>query len=208
MIVYWPLWAALRVIFLLGLRVRVQGLDNVPRSGPFVLCSNHVSWLDPMLLGAILPRQVFYMAKHEIFVSPPAALLLRTVGAFPVRRHYADRRALRWALQLLRRGRAVAVFPEGTRSRDGRLGPGEPGAALLAVSSGARIVPAAICGAYRPGELEVRFGAPFHLPIPPGTQRLTAAQLRALANEHIMGRVAALIAKGCASVQVVAAGRT
>lgn len=191
MILYWSLWATFRVFFGVGLRVRVEGLEHVPRRGPFVLCSNHKSWLDPILLGTTLPRQLFYMAKQEIFTSLPAALILRTVGAFPVRRHHADRHALRKALALLGGGRAVAMFPEGTRSRDGSVGRAQPGAALLALASGAEVVPVAICGEYRPGRLVVRFGRPFSL-IEPGRDHWSSTELRALADEKIMGAVRAL----------------
>ncbi len=192
MILYWFLWGTLRLFFVLGLRVRVEGLEHVPRRGAFVLCSNHTSWVDPVLLGTLLPRQVFYMAKEEIFASPPAALVLRTLGAFPVRRHHADRGALRTALALLGGGRAVAVFPEGTRSRDGSLGRAQPGVALLAVVSGAEVLPVAICGEYRPGRLVVRFGPTFRLS-DPGRARWTSRELRTLAEERIMGAVRALL---------------
>lgn len=192
MILYWLVWLALRVFFLFGMRVRVEGMEHVPRSGPFVLCSNHVSWIDPLLLGALLPRKLFYMAKKEMFTSPLLALVLRTVGAFPVRRHQADRRALRTALDLLGGGRAVAVFPEGTRSRDGSLGRAQPGAALLALHSGARVLPVAICGRYRRGGITVRFGPTFHVAAP-RQARPSSLELRAVADQQIMGAVRALL---------------
>lgn len=192
MILYWFCWLVLRFYFFLCLRLRVQGSENIPRRGSFVLCSNHISWLDPLMLGAAVPRQLFYMTKAEAFVSPAAAMVLRTVGAFPVRRHTADRKAIRRALDLLKDGRIVAVFPEGTRSRDGRLGRAEPGAALLAAWSGADIVPVAITGRYRWGRISVRFGRPFRLKVPEG-RRPSREDLDQMAEEQIMGAVGALI---------------
>ncbi len=192
MILYWFCWIVLRFYFFLLLRLRLHGLENVPRQGSFVLCSNHISWLDPLMLGAAVPRQLFYMTKAEAFATPAAAMILRTVGAFPVRRHTADRKALRRALDLLEGGRIVAVFPEGTRSRDGRLGHAEPGAALLAAWSGAEIVPVAISGRYRPGRISVRFGPAFRLKTPEG-RRPSRDDLDQMAQEQIMGAVGALL---------------
>lgn len=197
MILYWFSWIVLRVYFVMIMRVRVEGRENIPPSGSFVLCSNHVSWLDPLLLGAMFPRRLYYMTKVEAFASPLAALILRTVGAFPVRRHAPDRGAIRRALDLLRTGRTVAVFPEGTRSRDGRLGPAEPGAALLALWSGTQVLPVAISGAYRPGRLRLRYGPVFRLSRP-DNRRHSGEALRRLADEEIMGRVAALLPGGAA----------
>ncbi len=192
MILYWVLRVLLRAIFLGLVRVRVEGAGHLPRKGGVVLCSNHISWLDPLLLGALLPRRLFYMTKVEAFASPAASAVLRTVGAFPVHRHRGDRRALRHALDLLESGRIVTVFPEGTRSRDGRLGRAEPGAALLAAWSGKPIVPVAISGRYGPGRLTLRCGAPFELRLPEG-RKPSSAELHAIAEDQIMGAVRALL---------------
>jgi len=195
MILYWFCWIVLRFFFVVILRLRVEGRENIPRSGSFVLCSNHVSWLDPLLLGAMFPRRLYYMTKVEAFASPVAGMILRTVGAFPVRRHAPDRGAIRRALDLLSNGRTVAVFPEGTRSRDGQLGRAEPGAALLAVWSGAEVLPVAISGSYRPGRLRLRYGSGFRL-TRPDNRRHSGETLQRLADEEIMGRVAALLPGG------------
>lgn len=193
MILYWFCWIVLRVYFVVFLRIRVQGQENIPRNGPVILCSNHVSWLDPLLLGAMGPRRLFYMTKAEAFASPLAALILRTVGAFPVRRHTADRGAIRKALELLHRGKTVALFPEGTRSRTGSLGKAEPGAALLALWSESDVLPVAICGDYRPGRLYLRYGPTFRVRRP---DRQSGSDLRSIADEQIMGAVAALLPDG------------
>ncbi|EKP93891.1 lysophospholipid acyltransferase family protein [Thermaerobacter subterraneus] len=151
------------LLFALGYRWDVRGLENVPARGPLLVIANHFSWLDPPLVGTVLPRKVHFMAKQELFHSPVAAWVLRRLGAFPVRRGQPDRWALRHALTLLGQGKVVGLFPEGTRSR-GPLRPFEPGAALLAVKSGAPVLPVAITGPYRLGRrVRVRIGRPFRV---------------------------------------------
>lgn len=148
------------LLFALVYRWDVRGLEHVPRGGPLLVVANHFSWLDPPLVGTVLPRKVHFMAKQELFRYPLFGWLLRRLGAFPVRRGHPDRQALRHSLDLLRRGEVVGLFPEGTRSR-GFLGPFEPGAGLLAVRSGAPVLPVAIDGPYRIGRrIRVRIGPP------------------------------------------------
>jgi len=152
------------VIFAVFYRWDVRGRENVPREGPVLLCANHFDWWDPLLVGTAASRPVFFMAKEELFRYPVLGTLLPKVGAFPVRRGTPDRRALRAALELLAQGQVVGIFPEGTRSRDGRLLPAQPGAAMLAVRSRAPVVPVAIAGPYRLFRpIRVRFGEPFEL---------------------------------------------
>lgn len=153
-----------QLVFSVLYRWDVRGREHVPAEGPVLICANHIAWWDPPLVGTAMPRPVFFMAKEELFRYPVLGTLLPRVGAFPVRRGTADRRALKTALEHLAQGRAVGIFPEGTRSRDGRLLPAEPGAALLAVRSRAPVVPVAICGPYRPFRpIRVRIGEPFAL---------------------------------------------
>ena len=148
------------LLFSLAYRWEVRGREHVPAEGPLLVVANHFSWLDPPLVGTVLPRKVHFMAKQELFRNPLVARILRRLGAFPVRRGQPDRWALRHALQLLQEGRVVAMFPEGTRSR-GPLGPFEPGAALVALKSGAPVLPVAIAGPYRlGGRVRVRIGPP------------------------------------------------
>lgn len=125
---------------------RWYGAEHVPERGAVVLACNHLSNLDPVLLGAACPREISYLAKIELFRVPIIGSLIRRYGAIPLRRGAADPEALRLARRVLESGCVLALFPEGTRSRDGVLKPFRFGAARLALRHGAALVPAAIVG--------------------------------------------------------------
>ena len=165
----------LRTVF----RFRLEGAEHEPPTGPLVIVSNHTSDLDPLVVGAALRRRVHFMAKVELFRSPLVRWWVTACGAFPVRRGEADRQAWRTAREILERGGALVMFPEGTRGASVRdLRPPEPGAALLALRTGATILPVAIAGtdavlprgAHRLSRaaIAVRVGVPIH---PNGTTR-------------------------------------
>jgi 1-acyl-sn-glycerol-3-phosphate acyltransferase len=128
---------------------RVSGRRNVPMHGPVIIAPNHISYLDPPIVGSAFDRQIFFMAKVELFEVPFLGWLIRQCGAFPVRRGVADRAALRQADELLHGGEAVRVCPEGTRSEDGRLVPAELGIAMLALRTGAPVLPIGVDGTDR-----------------------------------------------------------
>jgi 1-acyl-sn-glycerol-3-phosphate acyltransferase len=130
-------------------RLRIEGAEHLPRTGPVLAIANHASAVDPPIAGLALRRPARIMAKEELLRIPLVGAFLRSGGAFPVRRGEADRRALRMALEFLAQGDVVLMFPEGTRSPNGRLGPVHPGAALLALRAGAPVLPIAIVGGHR-----------------------------------------------------------
>jgi len=180
-------------------RRELRGSDNVPNEGPLIVVANHLSMADPPILSAILHRRIVYMAKEESFRHPIQGPLVRGFGAFPVRRGRLDRRALRSAEQVLSEGLALGMFPEGTRSRTAQLQLGHPGTALIALRSGAPLLPVALTGTekvlgprllFGRVRITVSVGKPFSLP--PVDGRLTKAQL-ASATEVIMARVAELL---------------
>lgn len=169
---YWVARGIIRALGRLFLRWEIEGLENLPRTGPVLLAINHISALDPLLGGAAVNRKVHFMAKAELFRSAPLRALLRQLGAFPVRRGEADRNAIRQALALLKAGEVVGIFPEGTRSPDGRLQQAQTGIALLARRAGAAVVPMAIAGSGgilpkgrwlpRPARVRVVIGPPIY----------------------------------------------
>lgn len=144
------LFVAARVFVLPGLRVgirmKVFGLDNVPKRGGALVICNHLGWFDPVLLMAAAPRPILWMAKAEFVKYPILRWFAMQAGAFPVRRGQADRQALRHAQGLLDDGMLVGMFPEGTRSKSGGLKEPFGGASLVALRSHAPIIPCALVG--------------------------------------------------------------
>ena len=128
--------------------LRVYGTERVPLTGGLVVAANHFSWIDPPALGAVSPRTLFYMAKVEAHRVPGLGQLMRTFGAFAVRRGESDRDAVRTMRQIVREGNALGMFAEGTRQRAGVPGPVQPGAAMVAITEGVPVVPAAIHGSH------------------------------------------------------------
>ena len=113
--------ALFRFIFTVFFRMRAIGMENVPTQGAVVLCGNHTSLLDPPLLGTPLRRKVHFMAKAELFDIPVFGSIISKVGAFPVKRGGVSRESIRLAVQLLRDGNMLGVFPEGSRSNAGGM---------------------------------------------------------------------------------------
>lgn len=187
----------LRVLY----RVRVDGRENVPAHGRVLVYANHIHAWDPPVVGCVLNRQVFFMAKHELFAYPILRPLLIALGAFPVKRGQADRTAMRRAMTLLEQERVVGMFPEGTRRRDGRLGKAAPGAVLLAVHCKAPLLPIAIKGPYRLFRpLRVRIGKPFEL-AEFYDRKLSAGDLER-AGEILMQKLAEMLQESAPTVQL------
>lgn len=184
---------------------RIEGLEHLPREGPFILVANHCSQGDPPLLGWAtgyqIGRVVHFMAKEEMRRWPVIGWLAERSGVFFVRRGEGDRASQRTALAILASGEPIGIFPEGTRSRDGRMREARPGAALLAIRSGALVVPVGIAGTHRmfPGRSRLphrtrvtfRIGRPFTLPHQ-ATGRLDRAALDT-GTQRITDEIAALL---------------
>ena len=151
-------------------RIEVEGVENLPRVGPAIVAANHTSFLDAGILGTVLPRKVHFLVLSEMMRMRRLGWFYRGMETIPLERGRGDHTPIRRALEVLRAGRVLGIFPEGGRSRDGRLRRPREGAALLARKSDAPVVPTAIEGAYeafppgrrwpRPRKIRVRFGAP------------------------------------------------
>jgi 1-acyl-sn-glycerol-3-phosphate acyltransferase len=171
----------LKPLFLLVFRPHVRGRENVPDSGPFIIASNHLSFIDSMAIPLMSPRRVGYLAKAEYFTTPGIGgwftrTLFTALGALPVERqtHRAAQEALDTAMTVLKAGGGFGIYPEGTRSRDGRLARGKTGVAWLALTADCPVVPVGVLGTDRiqpigarwprPHRFTVVFGEPLTFP--------------------------------------------
>lgn len=149
------------VLFKILFKIKVIGKENIPKNGPVIICSNHISNYDPPTVGMTAPRTIHFMAKEELFEKKGLGFILRNVNAFPVKRGMRDRNALRKGLKLLDEGKILGLFPEGTRSKDGVVKKGLAGAGFFAMRSNATVIPCAIIGQYeRSKPLTVIYGNP------------------------------------------------
>lgn len=121
--------------------LRYEGLENIPEKGGFILCSNHISMFDPILVAIRVKPQCFFMAKEELFRFKPLSFLIRALGAFPVSRGKGDTGAIEKAAEIVESGGVLAIFPEGHRSKDGKLLKLKSGAVVVASMTGADLLP-------------------------------------------------------------------
>jgi len=194
-----------RVYFRLYHRGRVENASYLPDEGGFILASNHVSFLDPPLLGQACRREAFYMARDTLFRHPVANWVLTKWNCVPINRDRGDLGALRTMLRMLGEGKAVLMFPEGTRSRDGKLQEARAGIGMIVVKSGAKVVPMRILGTDkalprgatlpRPAKITVKFGEPFAYSLPPDFEKMRGDDQKAVyldIGREIMRRISEL----------------
>jgi len=143
--------------------LKVHGKHNIPKRGGALLISNHQSYLDPVLLGVQIERQISFIAKSELFEHPALAWLIKMLNTFPVRRGQSDVSAMKEALRRIHEGQILTMFPEGTRTTDGNLLPMQPGIALLVKRAQVPVIPAVIDGSSKAWPRKTKF--PLHHPI-------------------------------------------
>ena len=202
--------AVMRLLF----RLEGRGSEHVPKHGPVLLVANHSSFLDPPLVGGMAPRPLAFMAKAELFRVPLFGALIRRLNARPVRREGTDAGALRTALRILQEGGVLLMFPEGTRGAEGVLREPKPGAAMLAVMSGAPVVPVFIQGSGRawprgrtlprPAKVVVTFGPPEVFERRDANGRKTDYEI---VSRRMMGAIERLAGGGLETDEVTTAGR-
>jgi len=179
-------------------RYRDSGREHVPKNGPLLIVANHLSWYDPILLAVVLPRRVWFFAKAEVFRWPVVGLLCRLTGQLPVHRRESDRAALARAQKYLREGKALVVFPEGTTERQEQMIPAQSGAAMLALRTGATVLPVAHTGtrrvlrSLRPRRphVNIQIGKPYVPALPEGTLRKAGLQM---VTQEVMERIAEML---------------
>lgn len=185
---------ALRLIYKLLFRLEAHGLEHIPAEGGVLLCSNHLSNLDPPTIGILLQRKVHFMAKKELFDIFGFGWLIKQLGAFPVKRGGVSKESIKTALTLLREGNVMGIFPEGTRNKGEDASIGKRGAATFALRSDAAVIPVAIIGNYKLfRKMKVVYGPPVDLSAFKEEKGADAAEM---ATEAIMARIAELKSRG------------
>ncbi len=192
------LWSLIRfvvrIIVAIIFDMHVIGQQNVPETGQLIIASNHLSWADVPLIPAFLKRRVVYMAKEEAFKAK-GGWLIRFLSAFPVKRGEADRQSLKAAEEQLKAGRILCIFPEGTRSKKHTLGLAHAGMGMIALRSGAPVLPVAIYGSenafkkFRP-RITIVFGEPMVLT--PKGKKITREDIDQ-STEHVMLRISSML---------------
>ncbi len=157
--------------FTLGFSMRYEGTRHMPKTGPVLVIANHQSFLDPWLVGLAVQRRLTYLARKTLFRNRLFAALIRSLNAVPIDQEGVGKEGLKTVVAQLRHGKAVLVFPEGTRTPDGTMQPLRPGIHLLLKRARARIVPVGIAGAYDAWPIWRAFPvpAPLFMPARPGT---------------------------------------
>lgn len=179
--VYFLGWTLYRTAFATYFRWRVYGAENVPLTGSVILAANHESFLDPPLVGSGLKRDINYLARKSLFRYPVLGWILRTVNAVPVDRDGGGGAGLKAILDRLHNGGAIILFPEGTRTTDGKLQPARSGIGLTVIKSDAPVVPVRVFGTYQAWGRHVRFPKPHRVAIKYG-KPMDFAELRAEAK--------------------------
>ena len=189
---YWSSHKVLKTVLKIVLRNEINGLENIPQTGPLIVVANHVSNFDPPVLGASINRKIHYMAKAELFENFFVEKIMRTYGAFPVNRGRPDTKAIKEALRLIKEGKVLGIFPEGTRNQTGELGRAKLGSVLLATRSQAPLLPVGL-KTRKPFQegTEVNFGEPFTLD-EYYDRNLERSEMRK-AGEVIMNKIGALL---------------
>lgn len=145
-ILYRKIQLILRIFFRLLYRVKIEGLTNILQDKRMILCSNHISYLDPVILDAFFPSYIYFMAKSELFKIPLLSSFVSFFNAFPVKRNTTDMKSIKTSIKVLENEKVLGLFPEGTRSTEGKLLEGQKGISFIAIKTESPVLPVAISG--------------------------------------------------------------
>jgi 1-acyl-sn-glycerol-3-phosphate acyltransferase len=145
---YWLLWILFRVLGRVLLRVRVIGAEQIPKQGGLLVAANHASYLDIPLLGSNFPRRVAFLGRQDLFPILGFRWLCRWLGWIPIRHDRLSREGFHKASEMMKAGKVVVIYPEGTRTVDGKLRPGKQGIGVLVAETGCRVLPVHIAGSF------------------------------------------------------------
>lgn len=183
-------WICRCLLIIIG-RWQIEGKARMPVTGGIIIASNHTSNIDPLVIGCTFDRRVSYLAKEELFKIPVLSWVCRQLGAFPIKRGAGDRGAIRATLKILQDGLAFGIFPEGTRSKDGKLQTGKSGIALLALKAKVPVLPVGMLGTRQGRNIRVKVGQPISFP-EYWDQKVTKEDLEII-TARIMAEIAKLI---------------
>ncbi len=199
-ILYGILWILARVVARICFRYRVQG--KIPRSGGLLIAANHASYLDIPLLGCGMRRRAWYLGRNDLFPIPVLNGVLQSLGWIPVRLGRLDREAFGKAINLIRSGKVVVIFPEGGRSHDGHLRPPKAGIGVIVSQTGCPVVPAYLKGTFDvlpPGacwprwrQVTVRFGKPIQFETGKQKEKAETKQFYQQVSRTVIEHIAAL----------------
>lgn len=154
----------LKWIFKILYRIEVEGIENIPARGRTIICANHISNLDPIVLAITCPRTISFMAKKELFSNKVLARLLYALNAFPVDREGSDISAIRKSLEVLKNDKVLGIFPEGTRISKIDINSAKPGISMIGIRSKSPIVPVFIDSDYKLfDKIKIKVGQPIYL---------------------------------------------
>ncbi len=159
-IVYGFLWILFRALGWLLFRYRVVGVELIPKQGGILIAANHASYLDIPMLGCGVPRRLAFLGRHDLFPLPGLRQICEWLGWIPIRLSRLDRQGFNRAINLIKQGKAVVIYPEGTRTSTGALGHGRPGIGVIVSETGCPVIPAYLAGTYDalpPGARWIRF---------------------------------------------------
>ena len=168
MILYWATWVVVRLAATVLFRLKVSGQHHIPKTGGVLIAANHASYLDIPILGCGVPRRASYMGRMDLFPGP-VGWLMRYLGWIPIRRERVDRGGFEEAISRIKAGGAVIIYPEGSRTEDGRLQPGKPGVGMIVAATGCPVIPAHLAGTFAV--------------LPPGARRIRLRPMRVTYGE-------------------------
>lgn len=197
---YAGLWLLVNAVGRLCFRFRVEGQDLVPKRGGVLVAANHASYLDIPFLGGGLRRRAAFLGRQDLFPTPGIHRLCRWLGWIPIRQNRLDREGFARAINLIKAGQVVVIYPEGSRTLDGKLRPGKPGVGVIVAETGCPVVPAYISGTFEAlpaGARRIRF-RPIRVVFGPSidfsaeAQRLSGKEFYRHVSRTVMARIAEL----------------
>ncbi|WHH59464.1 lysophospholipid acyltransferase family protein [Petroclostridium sp. X23] len=187
-IVKWIIKTAAGVLY----RMDIKGIKNIPTEGACIICFNHKSTFDPPIIGVFMPRQLVFMAKEELFKVPLLGSIINALGAFPVKRGMGDITAIKKSIAILNEGKVLAMYPEGTRNKNGEVGAAKPGVALIATKAKVPVIPVGVTGAYKLfSKITINIGHPLYYD-EYFDHKLSMEQLQSISN-NIMNHIRMLM---------------